>query len=308
MHLENRLRSVALALIVCAALVTPAAAAPRVAGPSKVPGAGTPAPAGPGLSVHYATLAGLLDCIVGPGVAISNATYFGSLNSFGTFSGGAASIGFDSGVIISSGDVFNVVGPNIYDNVSTNNGTGGDADLNALIPGYSTFDAAGIEFDFSCDASTVFSIEYVFGSDEYNEFVDTEFNDVFAFFLDGNTFASDIAVVPAFCSSPGQPVSINTVNCSNPYNPPFGPNCDCYRNNDLTDGGGAIDTELDGLTHVFARTVPISPGSHHIKIAIADAGDHIYDSDVFIRCSSLACVVSVPTRPSTWGRVRSLYR
>ena len=307
MHLENRLRSVALALIVCATLVAPAMAA-RTPGPSKVPGGGTSSQSTQSLSVHYATLAALLDCIVGPGVTVSNPTYFGSLNSFGTFSGGAASIGFDSGVIISSGDVFNVVGPNIYDNVSTNNGTGGDADLNALIPGYSTYDAAGIEFDFSCDASTVFSIEYVFGSDEYNEYVSTQYNDVFAFYLDGNTFASDIAVVPAFCSSPGQPVSINTVNCDNPYNPPFGVNCDCYRNNDLNDGGGAIDTELDGLTHVFARTVPISAGSHHIKIAIADAGDPIYDSDGFIRCSSLACAVSVPTRSHTWGRVRSLYR
>jgi hypothetical protein len=296
----------ALSITACFAL---AAGAERIAGPSKVPASGGNSPqAASGLAVQYANLANILDCLVGPGVAVSNPQISGAAGAFGTFTGGTGIIGFDSGVILSSGNVFNVVGPNQFDNVSTNNGFGGDPDLDLLIPGYVTYDAASVEFDFACDSSVVFSLEYVFGSDEYNEYVGTQFNDVFGFFLDGNTPAFDIAVVPAFCSSPGQAVSINTVNCSNPYNSPFGINCDCYRNNDLQDGGGAINTEMDGLTHVFARTVPITPGTHHIKLAIADAGDRVWDSAVFLRCQSLSCAISTPANRSSWGHLKSLYR
>lgn len=293
------------ALLLAGALVSNAAAA-RTPGPSKVSGGDAPQGVA-GLVVNVATLAQLLDCIVGPGVTVTNATMFGAAGAFGTFSGGAAIIGFDSGVILSSGHVLNVVGPNIADDITTDNFAPGDADLSNL-SGFPTLDAAGIEFDFTCDDTTVFSIEYVFGSDEYNEWVNTQYNDVFAFYLDGNNVANDIAVVPAFCNSPGLPVSINTVNCDNPYSPPFGVNCDCYRNNDLQDGGGAIDTELDGLTHVFARTVPITAGTHHMKIVIADASDAFWDSDVFIRCSSLACAISTPAKSSSWGRLKAIYR
>ncbi len=310
MHIANCVRRSLLALmttVFLAGAATSSASAARVPGPSKPHAGSGPTPAQAGLVVQYASVANMLDCIVGPGATATNATFFGAPNAFGTFTGGTGIIGFESGVIISTGDVFNVVGPNQFDNVTTDNGQPGDPDLDALVASR-TYDAAGIEFDFTCDQASQFSIEYVFGSDEYNEFVNLQFNDVFAFFLDGNTLASDIAVVPAFCSSPGQPVSVDNVNCNNPFNPPTGLNCNCYLNNDLSDGGGAINTEMDGLTAVLARTVPITPGTHHLKIAIADTGDHIFDSDVFIACSSLACEVSVPTKHGTWGSLKSLYR
>lgn len=73
----------------------------------------------------------------------------------------------------------------------------------------------------------------------------------------------------------------------------IGPNCNCYRNNDLDDGGGAINTELDGLTQVFFATGTILPGTNHIMLAIANAGDPVLDSDVMIGCLSFTCV-SVP--------------
>jgi hypothetical protein len=100
--------------------------------------------------------------------------------------------------------------------------------------------------------------------------------------------------VPAVCSSPGIPVAINNVDCLDPYDPPNGPNCDCYRNNALPEGGGAIDTEMDGLTQVFYATAQIQPGTNHLKLAIADCGDGIYDSNVMIACQSFTC--SAPPR------------
>ncbi|MBK8232416.1 MAG: choice-of-anchor L domain-containing protein [Candidatus Eisenbacteria bacterium] len=50
-----------------------------------------------------------------------------------------------------------------------------------------------------------------------------------------------------------------------------------------------INTELDGLTQVFFATGTILPGTNHIKIALADAGDRVLDSDVMIRCQSFTC-------------------
>ena len=126
-----------------------------------------------------------------------------------------------------------------------------------------------MEFDFTCSTSQDVVFQYVFGSEEYNEYVDSPFNDVFGFFLNG----VNIATVPGICSSPGIPVAINNVDCENPYNPPLGPNCDCYRNNDLSDGGGVIDTELDGLTQVFYATAAIQPGGSVRDAEVIAAAD-----------------------------------
>jgi hypothetical protein len=231
-----------------------------------------------------ASVTELLQCLLGPDVVVSNAVLTGAPQAAGTFVGELGVIGFDQGIILSSGDIGTLAGPNTGDATSTINSTPGDPDLDALIPGYTTYDAVVLEFDFTCPTPQDVVFQYVFGSEEYNEWVDSPFNDVFGFFLNG----VNIALAPAGCSNAGSPVSINNVNCGNPY-VGIGPNCNCYRNNDLDDGGGAINTELDGLTQVFFATGTILPGTNHIKLAIADAGDQVLDSDVMIRCQSFTC-------------------
>ncbi|MFQ6009146.1 MAG: choice-of-anchor L domain-containing protein, partial [Candidatus Zixiibacteriota bacterium] len=209
-------------------------------------------------------------------------------------------IGFEKGIILSSGSIDSVVGPNTSDNITTVNDMQGDADLDNLIPGYETNDAAVLEFDFECEQIQFISFQYVFASDGYNEYVNSEYNDVFGFFLNG----VNIALLPDKVT----PVSINNVNCGNPDNPEdtIGPsNCELYRNNDLDNGGGSINTEMDGLTVVLTATSQVNPGVNHIKLAIADAGDGIYDSDVLIKGESFVCaepseslaVVSVQPQP-----------
>jgi hypothetical protein len=224
------------------------------------------------------TATDLANALVGSGVSVSNATFTGANVAGGTFTGGAAPIGFDSGVILSSGDIKNVVGPNQQDGITAANGTPGDADLTVL-SGHPTFDAAVLEFDFVPNASKVF-FQYVFASDEYNEFTNTPFNDVFAFYVNG----TNCAVV----GSPPVPVSVNTINGGNP----FGTNAshpELYRNNDLQDGGGSIDTEMDGLTTVLTCEANVTANAtNHIKLAIADASDLILDSNVFIKAGSFS--------------------
>ena len=173
-----------------------------------------------------------------------------------------------------------MVGPNTSDNTTTDNQNPGDADLQTLIPTFTTFDAAVLEFDFDCGQANVISFQYQFTSEEYNEFANTSFNDVFGFFLDGVT----IALLPDNVTT----VSINNVNGGNPFgtnasNPAF------FVNNDPSDGGPFFDIEADGLTVLLGAQANISAGPHHLKLGIADAGDRVLDSWVFIEGGSFDC-------------------
>jgi hypothetical protein len=223
----------------------------------------------------------LANNILGPGVTIvpGSVTYIGANNQSGTFTGGlSAGIGIDSGIILTSGSVNNAPGPNNSDNASTSTGTGGDAQLTALA-GNTTFDKAVLEFDFTTAGGDLF-FNYVFASEEYNEFANSSVNDTFAFFLDG----TNIALIPGTTT----PVSINTVNGGNPFGT-NAQNSTFYNNNDAQDGGPFFNLQYDGFTDVFTATaLGVGAGTHHIKIAIADAGDTIYDSGVFIQAGSFS--------------------
>jgi hypothetical protein len=232
----------------------------------------------------------LAEMLVGTEVTLSNTSFTGSAAGSGSFTGGTGIVGFEAGVILGSGAVTGVVGPNNSDNWSVSFSQPGDADLNTLIPGYTTYDATVLEFDFECPTGTaggdVISFYYVFTSEEYNEYVNSPFNDVFGFFLNG----VNIALLPDGVT----PVSINNVN--NGYSaggglPGTGPsNPAYYINNDLDDSGGSIDLQADGLTVVLGAQATINPGvPNHMKLAIADAGDGVLDSWVFLQAGSFVC-------------------
>lgn len=212
----------------------------------------------------------------GVGVTINTVTYAGTTQSSGHFTGGTTIVGFAQGVILSSGWAKDTVGPNTSDGTSRTLGTGGDPDLTAL-SGFQTNDKTVLEFNIVPQSNTL-TFDYVFASEEYNEFANTQFNDVFAFFVNG----VNCAKVPGTT----QPVSINTVNGGNP----FGVNAhhpELYRNNDPNDPGATINTGADGLTLVFTCNAAVNPNvNNHIKLAIADASDTLLDSYVFLRANS----------------------
>ncbi len=256
-----------------------------------------PAAAAPGLGgLATEDLAGpltpedLIYTLVGPGITVSNIKYTGADVAAGVFQGGSGIIGFESGIILGSGNIKNVIGPNTVDDAGVDNSKPGDSDLDKL-SGYPTRDAAILEFDFVPQTSNI-EFHYVFASEEYNEYVHTEFNDVFAFYVNGVNCAK----------IKDDPVSINTVNNGNPYNQPPQENPQYYVNNDLQDGGGKINTEMDGLTIVLTCEAPVkAKQTNHIKLAIADASDHFYDSNVFLKEGSFgpACCIdsSCPDDP-----------
>lgn len=217
----------------------------------------------------------LVNNILGTGITVSNATYNGAPVASGIFTGGLASgIGIENGIILTSGNANLAVGPNDNDGATSNNGFPGDTDLSALIPGFNTFDASVLEFDFTTATGNLF-FNYVFASEEYNEFVNSSFNDVFGFFLDGQ----NIALIPGTTT----PVSINNVNGGNPLGSSAS-NSQFFNNNDLQDDGPFYNIQYDGFTKVFTANIQgLSAGTHRIKLAIADGGDFILDSAVFIQ-------------------------
>lgn len=214
----------------------------------------------------------LVMALIGGNVSVSNVNFTGLSSSAGTFKQGTGIVGFENGIILSSGAIQNVVGPNQYDNKSSNNGLPGDSDLNELIQGNTTYDATVLEFDFVPESDFV-NFQYVFSSEEYNEYVNTGYNDVFGFFLNGQ----NIALVPGS----NDYVSIDTINGQN--------NSSYYINNDLDDGVGLVNTEMDGLTTVMYITAQVNKGQgNHMKLAVADTGDHVYDTNVFIKSGSFS--------------------
>jgi hypothetical protein len=212
----------------------------------------------------------LVNAILGSGVAISNVSLRGCETGLGTFTGGTGIIDLESGLVMSSGNIASAVGPNQFTGISTTCEGEGDSDLNALVSPLGTFDSAVLEFDFVPTGSTV-AFQYVFASEEYNEFVNVQYNDVFAFFVNGENFA----LLPGTSNA----VAVNNVNLDT--------NALLYHDNDLQPG--PRDTEADGLTQVLSFTAPVNAGqTNHIKLAIADTSDNAYDSWIFVGASSLS--------------------
>ena len=262
-----------------------------------------------------ATPTGLAESLAGAGVEVSNVTYTGDNRAAGSFTGGASSIGFESGVVLDSGKVQTystdepcskgVEGPNTcYEETggnpagpsgsanSTGFGTPGDAELTAL-SGFATFDASILEFDFVPQHSTL-QVSYVFSSEEYSDFANTEFNDVFAFFVNG----SNCALVPGTAEA----VSVNTINNGNDQGGDTTPHhAEFFRDN--VRPKPTIDSQMDGLTTVLTCNTVVKEGQkNHMKLAIADASDSALDSAVFLQAGSLISGTQIKTSLSGGGQ------
>lgn len=218
----------------------------------------------------------LANALIGSGISITpgSINYIGADGQAGFFTGGTASnvrLGIEEGILLTTGSALNAEGPNSSGALGSILGTPGDSDLDELVED-PTFDANVLEFEFVSTGGNLF-FDYVFGSEEYNEYVNEGFNDVFAFLVDGVNLAT----------IGGEPVSIDTVNCGNSTDP-TGSNCDQYNDNDSFP---FLDLEYDGFTNVFTASIlGLSPGAHTIKLAIADSGDQRLDSGVFLKANS----------------------
>jgi len=234
------------------------------------------------------------DILLGNGVSASNITFSGEPTQIGFFNGVSSNIGLDSGIVMSSGNIADIDSPSSGFS-STDVGGNGDADLLAIAqinrPNItSTADAALLEFDFFVTGDTV-EFQFVFASEEYMDYINTDFNDAFGFFLSGPEIVGpyssptqfpdgsvNVALVPGTTT----PISISTIYNDITETPPS-MNGQFFINN-----VGGTTHVFNGSTSVITAKYPVICGEeYHFKFAIGDSQDGGYDSGVFLGARSL---------------------
>jgi PKD repeat protein len=233
----------------------------------------------------------IVNVLFGGCLEIYNLTYTGPNLSIGYFVDESGTLGVDSGIIMTTGLITDIQSDVSYF-ASNDNGYNGDALLETQIPGYTTFDASIIEFDFVPLADSIIGCKYVFASEEYPEYVCSSFNDVFGFFITGPNPSGAAYNNKNLSFVPGTnlPVAINSVNNGTSGSNGNAVDCTSLLNSNLYIDNQALSGQnwcYDGYTIPFTITCNVIPNEmYHFKIAIADAGDGIYDSGVFLKGGS----------------------
>ncbi len=238
------------------------------------------------------------EILLGKGVLIGDVSYKGPKFAIAHFRDSLKTVNIPEGILLSSGNVYYSLGPNRSPRTGWASNTPGDEDLDGISHGR-THDASVLEFDFITQSENL-SFQYVFASEEYQEYVGSKFNDVFGFFLSGpNADHVNLALLP----DGKTPITINNVNheqgksfyVDNPYFNTTDPFIwDVRKRKVVKNKKYQKQTELpeyniqyDGFTVVLTAKYKVIPNEiYHIKMAIADVADGILDSGVFLAAGS----------------------
>lgn len=223
---------------------------------------------------------------------------------YGLYSNGTTGAGLqiDRGVAFSTGSITEMFTSNsAVDSTVGSATTYNDSQLTTIQPG-ATHNVAVMTMDLTLGSYvTGFRMRYQFGSDEYPDYVGSDFNDLFAILISGPgiTGVEDIARLPS-----GGPTDINTVNygmrgCQGAAGSFSALDSASYIRNGHTttvDGGTGrlvcnpqpqpgpfpVFMEWNGLTTALsAQRSGLTPGNtYRLKIAVADVLDQSYDSGV----------------------------
>lgn len=231
----------------------------------------------PGQELIYNTNASALQManeIFGEGVTVVGATYTGDNRSSAVYSGGDSIAPdvtpSDTGVILSTGFATNFTNNSTNANLragtsSNTTGVNNDSDFNALA-GASTFDASILEVNFIPDADTL-TMQFVFSSEEYPEFVNSVFQDVVGVWVNGDLVELSVG------GGAVNPAAINTTDNQNLF---------------VDNTGSDFNTEMDGFTVTLTLKAQVNVGViNTIKIGIADVGDASFDSNLLIAGGSV---------------------
>lgn len=231
----------------------------------------------------------MVEHFLGPGIFLfDNVSFTGADEARGLFSDAANSLYIGSGIFLCTGNGYLIPGPNISGTTGIDNGTPGNALLNSLSV-EPTYNASVLEFDF-IPLNDTLRFWYVFGSEEYNESVNTIWNDLCAAFITGpNPMGGqysnkNIAIVPGTTNSK---VSVNTVNngWADIGVVPTGPCMNCAYYDDNT---GGLDLEYDGKNVPLPALILVVPfEEYHVMIGVADVAGPGKDSGIFLEEHSL---------------------
>jgi hypothetical protein len=223
-----------------------------------------------------------LSVFLGENVSINNIQFTGQPSQIGQFSiQGVQQPDMVSGIVMSTGNITGIAGPNDQQGYSVSFQGSGDSIISS-ITGYPSFDAASFEFDFIPSFDSIM-FRYVFGSEEYSEFVNSGFNDAFGHFISGPgiTGYQNMAVIP----DTNLLVSINTLNAQT-Y-PQY------YVFNEDTNSSSFPYIQWDGFTTTLVSSLIVQPGlTYHMKIVVADTYDSVYDSGLLLQSQSFRSLPS----------------
>jgi gliding motility-associated-like protein len=230
------------------------------------------------------TVQDLITNVLAPGVQITNITINGQPANVtdpqvGYFNDNGTGFPIASGIVMSTGNAVDCAAPGTFSSTDMNGPA--DPDLLAINGGTATNDAVVIEFDFLAVSDSAF-FNYSFGSEEYNTFIG--YADIFGFFLSGpgitgpfTNNAINIALVPGTATE----VSIATINNGTGN---AGPCVNCQYFNWNTNSPMAFEGYTNAIQAIAA---PLQCGeTYHIKMALADNLDGIYDTGVFLEAES----------------------
>lgn len=223
------------------------------------------------------TLASLIAAIFAPpaGVTVQNITVHtgapsGEASTISFYNGSITGLNIGAGLLLTSGDPTPAEANNSgsYGQDAGSDVDVADSDLqntvNTAFPEgapHDTRDVTWLQFQVNVTDPNVRGLrfEVVFGSDEYPEYSDSDFVDVAGVYVNGHNYA-------LFNNNPGHPLSVLDDNAA------------YFRDNQ----SDAIAIEYDGVSVKLTVTAQLDQGLNTVKIAIADTGDSIYDSGIFI--------------------------
>jgi len=215
---------------------------------------------------------------------VSGGNFSGADQSYGFFDAAGTTFPFESGLVLSTGRLQNVPGPNTSISDDNASGWGGDTDLENALNESGTINATILEFDFTSVASQI-SFRYIFASEEYQEGNSNscQYSDLFGFLIRptsgvGQTEYENIALVP----DTNTPVKATTVTPGVPGSCP--PLNETYFGS-YNDSNVPIN--FNGQTAVLTATANVVPNeTYHVKLVIADEQNYRYDSVVFLEAGS----------------------
>ncbi|MCF6296662.1 MAG: choice-of-anchor L domain-containing protein, partial [Flavobacteriaceae bacterium] len=213
-------------------------------------------------------------------------TDFGEGNGIGYFNANGSNFPYVEGVILSSGFINEAPGPN--NNVQVNGSVNwpGDIDLETATGNFGeTGNASFIQFEFVPLISNI-SFNFIFASEEYNQGFECQFSDAFAFILIDLTtgVTQNLAVLP------GTAIPIEATN----IHPDVPGGCpaineqyfDRYNELPFNDPNLAAINFNGQIKSLIAEGTVVPGNPYTIKLVIADDGDTVWDSAVFLEAGS----------------------
>jgi hypothetical protein len=170
--------------------------------------------------------------------------------------------------ILTSGDVQLADDPNSSASSGLDQNGGSRFDGTHL-RGDTDYDATILRIDLLVQTgANCLTFDFKFFSEEFPEYVNTDFNDAFIAELDTSTWTTSGSTISApnnFAFDPSNNViSINAAG------------------NTSMSAGEAAGTTYDGATPLLSASTQVTPGLHSLYLSIFDQGDQIFDSAVFL--------------------------